>query len=157
MLTRSQSRKRQTLTVFPVTTLVQTVGDRPYERSIRVIYGTSVGVLAFPSGLTLLIPPQVLNHLGQAGTARLSVHRKFLTGYGRYLHWMAFTFVQSGIKITAQILLMSRLEAACQMIGGGGTACFLANPLRAFRRSNNVGPRIRVTTRFLRKRMCHRW
>ena len=157
MLTRSQSRKRQTPTVFPVSTLVQTVGDRPYERSTRVIYGTSVAVLAFPSGLTLLIPSQALNHLDQAGTARLSVHRKFLTGYGRYLHWMAFMFVQSGIKITAQILLMSRLEAACQMIGGGGTASFLDNPLRTFRMSINAGPRIRVTTRSLRKRMCHRW
>ena len=157
MLTRSQSRKRQTPTVFPVSTLVQTVGNRPYERSTRVIHGTSVAVLAFPSGLTLLIPSQALNHLDQAGTARLSVHRKFLTGYGRYLHWMAFVFVQSGIKVTAQIMLMSRLEAACQMIGGGGTACFLANPLRTFRRNKNAGPRIRITTRSLLKRMCHRW
>ena len=157
MLTRSQSRKRQTPTVFPVSTLVQTVGNRPYERSTRVIYGTSVAVLAFPSGLTLLIPSQASNHLGQAGTARLSVHRKFLTGYDRYLHWMAFVFVQSGIKVSAQIMLMSRLEAACQMIDGGGSACFLANPVRVYRRNKNAGPRIRITTRSLLKRMCHRW
>lgn len=154
MLTRSQTRKRQTPTVFPVSTLVQTVGDRPYERSTRVIYGTSVAVLAFPSGLTLLIPSQALNHLAQAGTARLSVHRKFLTGYGRYLHWMAFMFVQSGIKVTAQIMLMSRLAAACQMIGEGGTACFLANPLRTSRRNKNTGPRTRIAARSLLNRMC---
>lgn len=154
MLTRSQTRKRQTPTVFPVSTLVQTVGDRPYERSTRVIHGTSVAVLAFPSGLTLLIPSQALNHLAQAGTARLSVHRKFLTGYGRYLHWMAFMFVQSGIKVTAQIMLMSRLAAACQMISGGGTACFLANPLRTSRRNKNTGPRTRNAARSLLNRMC---
>ena len=154
MLTRSQNRKRQTPTVFPVTTLVQTVGNRPYERSTRVIYGTSVAVLTFPSGITLLIPSQALNHLDQAGTARLSVHRKFLTGYGRYLHWMAFMFVQSGIKVTTQIVLMSRLAAACQMVSEGGTACFLANPLRTSRRNKNTGPRIRITTRSLLHRMC---
>ena len=154
MLTRSQNRKRQTPTVFPVSTLVQTVGDRPYERSTRVIHGTSVAVLAFPSGLTLLIPSQALNHLAQAGTARLSVHRKFLTGYGRYLHWMAFMFVQSGIKVTAQIMLMSRLAAACQMIGEGGTACFLANPLRTSRRNRNTGPRTRIAARSSLNRMC---
>ena len=77
-----------------MTTLVQTVGNRPYERSTRVIYGTSIGILTFPSGITLMIPSQALSHLDQVGTARLTVHRKFLRDYGRYLHWIAFTFVQ---------------------------------------------------------------
>ena len=154
MLTRSQNRKRQTPPVFPVTTLVQTVGNRPYERSARVIYGTSVAILTFPSGITLMIPSQALSHLDQVGTARLTVHRKFLTDYGRYLHWLAFMFVQSGIKVTAQIVLVSRLGAACQMISEGGTACFLANPLRTFRRSRNTRSRICITSRSLLSRMC---
>ena len=147
MHTRSQDRKGQTPPAFPVATLVQTVGNRPYELSTRVVYGTLVTILTFPAGLTLMIPSQALNHLNQVGTARLAVHRKFLPDYGRYLHWIAFTFVQSGIKITAQIVLMSRLAAACQMISEGGTACFLANPLRTFRRSRNTRSRICITSR----------
>ena len=153
MLTRSQNRKGQTPSAFPVTTLVQTVGNRPYERSTRIIYGVSVAVLTFPAGLTLMVPSQALNHLNQVGTARLTVHRKFLPDHGRYLHWMAFMFVQSGIKVTAQIVLVSRLGAACQMISEGGTACFLANPLRIFRRSRNTRSRICITSRSLLSRM----
>ena len=147
MHTRSQDRKRQTPPAFPVATLVQTVGNRPYELSTRVVYGTPVAILTFPAGLTLMIPSHALNHLNQVGTARLAVHRKFLPDYGRYLHWMAFMFVQSGIKVTAQIVLVSRLGAACQMISEGGTACFLANPLRTFRRSRNTRSRIFITSR----------
>ena len=147
MLTRSQNRKGQTPPAFPVATLVQTVGNRPYELSTRIVHGTLVTILTFPAGLTLMIPSQALNHLNQVGTARLAVHRKFLPDFGKYLHWIAFTFVQSGIRITAQIVLMTRLVAACQMISEGGTACFLANPLRILRRNRNTRSRNCITSR----------
>ena len=147
MHTRSQDRKGQAPLTFPAVTLVQTVGNRPYELSTRVIHDTPVAILTFPAGLTLMVPSQVLNHLNQVGTARLAVHRKFLPNFGKYLHWIAFTFVQFGIRITAQIVLVTRLAAACQMIREGGTACFLANPLRTSRRSRNPRPRRCITSR----------
>ena len=147
MHTRSQDRKGQAPPAFPAVTLVQTVGNRPYELSTRIVHGTPVAILTFPAGLTLMVPSHALNHLNQVGTARLAVHRKFLPNFGKYLHWIAFTFVQSGIRITAQIVLMTRLAAACQMIREGGTACFLANPLRTFRRSGNTRPRSCITSR----------
>ena len=147
MLTRSQHRKRQTALTFPVATLIQTVGNRPYKRTTRVIHGVLVTVLTFPTGLTLMVPPQALNHLEQVGTGRLSVHRKFLPDYGRFLHWIAFEFVRYGIRITAQVMLMSRLAAASQMISEGGTACFLANPLRTFRRNKNTRSKLCINSR----------
>ena len=153
MRTRSQDKKEQAPPTFPVATLVQVVGNRPYEWSTRTVHGVSVALLTFPAGLTLMIPSHALNHLNQTGTARLAVHRKFLADFGRYLHWIAFTFVQSGIRITAQIVLMTRLAAACQMIREGGTACFLANPLRTLRRSRNTRSRNCITSRKLLSRM----
>ena len=147
MHTRSQDREERGPPVFPVVTLVQSVGNRPYELSTRIVHATPVAILTFPRGLTLMVPAHALDHLSQLGSARLAVHRKFLPNFGKYLHWIAFTFVQSGIRITAQIVLTTRLAAACQMIREGGTACFLANPLRTFRRSRNTRPRSCITSR----------
>ena len=147
MHTRSQDRKEQGPPVFPVVTLVQTVGNRPYELSTRVVHATPVAILTFPRGLTLMVPAHASDHLSQLGSARLAVHRKFLPNFGKYLHWIAFAFMQSGIKIKAQIVLTTRLAVACQMVKEGGAACFLVNPLRTFRRSRNIRQRSCISSR----------
>ena len=147
MHTRSQGREERRPPVFPVVTLVQSVGNRSYELSTRTVHATPVIILTFPRGLTLMVPAHALDHLNQLGSARLDVHRKFLPNFGKYLHWIVFTFMQTGNRIKAQIVLRTRLAAACQMIREGGSACFLGNPLRAFRRSRSIGLRSCVSSR----------
>ena len=147
MHTRSQDREERGPPVFPVVTLVQSVGNRPYELSTRTVHATPVAILTFPRGLTLMVPAHALDHLNQLGSARLDVHRKFLPNFGKYLHWIVFTFMQTGNRIKAQIVLRTRLAAACQMIREGGSACFLENPLRTFRRSRSIGQRSCISSR----------
>ena len=147
MHTRSQDREERGPPVFPVVTLVQSVGNRPYELSTRTVHATPVVILTFPRGLTLMVPAHALDHLNQLGSARLDVHRKFLPNFGKYLHWIVFTFMQTGNRIKAQIVLRTRLAAACQMIREGGSACFLGNPLRTFRRSRSIGQRSCISSR----------
>ena len=144
MHTRSQDREERGPPVFPVVTLVQSVGNRPYELSTRTVHATPVAILTFPRGLTLMVPAHALDHLNQLGSARLDVHRKFLPNFGKY---QVFTFMQSGNRIKAQIVLTTRLAAACQVVREGGSACFLGNPLRAFRRSRSIGLRSCVSSR----------
>ena len=122
---KSQDEEERAPPFFPVATLIQTVGNRHYELSTRTVHATPVIILTFPRGLTLMMPAQVLNNPNQPGLARLDVHRKFLPNFGKYLHWINFTFLQTENRIKAQIVLRTRLEAACRMIKEGGSACFL--------------------------------
>ena len=83
MIDKSQDEEEQGPPLFPVATLVQSVGNRHYEL-FRTVHATPVIILTFPRGLTLMMPAQALDHLNQLGSARLDVHRKFLPNFGKY-------------------------------------------------------------------------
>jgi len=131
----------------PANTLVQTVGTRPYHLTLQTVHNLSLVVLSFPRGLTLLMSPSDPHVPSQDGAAQLDVHRKFLPNYGKYLHWITFTFQGKGTNTKAQIMLPTRLEAACQLINGGASACFINCPFRVLRRSKNNGRRMVRTVR----------
>ena len=99
VLDESQDGEEQGQPLFPVATLVQSVGNRPYELSTRTVHTIPVVILTFPRGLTLMMPDQVRDQLNQLGSARLDVHRKFLPNFGKYIHWIVFTLIQTGNRI----------------------------------------------------------
>jgi len=132
---------------YPVSTLVQSVGNRPFELSLRTIHALQLLILTFPRGLTLLMAANDVNRPIVNGVAQLDVHRKFLPAFEKYLHWITFTFPTTGTKVQAQIMLANRLEAACNLIQGGACACFLNSPFRQQRRSQPSRRRIMASSR----------
>merc|ERR1719319_446518 len=104
-------------------------------------------VLSFPRGLTLLMASTDANRPSYGGLAQLDVHRKFLPSFNKYLHWISFTFQETGRKVQAQIMLPTRLTAACQLVQGGAQACFLQSPFRIQRRQQAPTRRRRVNGR----------
>jgi hypothetical protein len=132
---------------YPVSTLVQSVGNRPFEISLRTIHNLQLLILTFPRGLTLLMAATDANRPAVNGAAQLDVHRKFLPAFEKYLHWITFTFPTTGTKVQAQIMLANRLEAACNLIQGGACACFLNSPFRQQRRAQPSRRRILASSR----------
>jgi len=130
-----------------VSTLVQTVGDRPFHMSIQTVHNLQLLILTFPRGLTLLMSPSDAKRPQSNGIAQLDVHRKFLPAFGKYLHWITFTFQGTGTNVKAQIMLPSRLAAACNLIQGGASACFINCPFRVPRRLQNNKRRVVRTGR----------
>jgi len=126
----------------PVNTLVQTVGNRPFHISLHTVHNLQLFILTFPRGLTLLMSPSDPKRPTANGVAQLDVHRKFLPTFGKYLHWITFTFQGTGNNVKAQIMLPTRLEAACNLIQGGASACFINCPFRVPRRPQTNKRRI---------------
>lgn len=130
-----------------INTLVQNVGPRPFEISDKEINNTQLLILTFPSGLTLLMPHADIKRPTENGVAKIDVHRKFLPTFGKYLHWIVFTFPKTGNQIKAQIMKQDRLEASYNLIHGGASACFISNPYTVHRQSHINKRRIRRTIR----------
>lgn len=118
----------------PPSTLVQTVGNRPFKVVQMMVQQQLMLILSFRSGITLLMPTTDANRPTEGGVAQLDVHRKFLPSFNKYLHWISFTFQGTGGNVLAQIMLPTRLAAACQLVKGGASACFLQSPVRIQRR-----------------------
>ena len=119
----------------PATTLVQTIGTRPYRTVRTTLNQIPTAILKFPRGLTLFMSPFSPLFPATTGEAQLDVHRKFLSTYGKFLHWITFTF--PGSRVQAQILIPRRLGAAYNMVRGGSAAVFVKSPLQRRRRVNN--------------------
>jgi len=130
----------------PPSTLVQTVGNRSFKVTRMMVAQQMMLVLSFPRGLTLLTPDSDSNQPTENGVAQLDVHRKFLPSFNKYLHWISFTFT-TGHKVQAQIMLPTRLSAACQLVQGGASACFLHCPFRVQRRPQVPTRRRRINGR----------
>ena len=123
---------------FPVSTLVQRVGQRAFRQSYRYIMGERILLIEFPRGLTVLMGAHNPNRPFSNGFAEILVHRKFLIHAARYLHWIRLNFHREGTSTQAQILLQGRLQTAIAMIRRGACACFLQSPVRSLRREANT-------------------
>ena len=119
----------------PATTLVQTIGTRPYQTVITTINQIPLAILKFQRGLSLLMSPSSPLLPAMTGEAHLDVHRKFLPMFGKYLHWITFIF--HGSRVMAQIMLPKRLGAAYTMVHGGSAAVFMNSPLHRRSRVKN--------------------
>jgi hypothetical protein len=108
----------------------------PYKISSQtVVNGQEVMILTFAGGLTLLMASNDPNPPNMEGVAELDVHRKLLPAYGKYLHWICFSFPDRGVIVRAQLMLPSRLQAALVMVTSGAAAAFVQSPFRMQRRS----------------------
>lgn len=112
----------------PPTTLVRTIGNRPYRTVLTTLNQIPIGILKFPRGLTLFMSPSSPLFPATTGEAHLDVHRKFLPIFGKFLHWITFTF--PGSRVKAQIMIPRRLEFAYNMVRGGSAAVFVNPPLQ---------------------------
>ena len=112
----------------PVITLVQSIGTRPYQTVMTTIHQTPLAILKFQRGLSLLMSPSCPLLPAMTGQAHLVVYRKFLPTFGKYLHWIKFSF--NGSRVLAQIMLPRRLGAACNLVAGGAAAVFMNPPLQ---------------------------
>ena len=121
---------------YPVSTLVQSVGQRPFKIRRQELPGVNLTVLTFPRGLTLIINGDDPNQPPSEGIAHLEVHRKFIPIYQKYLHWMTFTIPMVQNKVRAQIMPPNRFEAACEMVKWGAAACFI-NSNRPYRKGHS--------------------
>lgn len=123
---------------IPIVTLVQSLGIRQYRMCVRTVDGHQLCVITFQGhrGLTLLLAPSYPHRpTDLTGLVQLDVHRKYLTTYGKYLHWVTFTFQSTGHRVQAQIMLNTRLNAAYNMVEGGAAACFINSPFPLLRRA----------------------
>ena len=130
--------KLQNQLQIPVITLVRSLGINQHRMCERSVDGHQLCVITFPGhrGLTLLLSPSHPHcPRGMVGLVQLDVHRKYLTTYGKYLHWVTFTFQPTGHRVQAQIMLPSRLNEAYNMVEGGAAACFINSPFSLLRRT----------------------
>ena len=119
----------------PPTPLVRTIGNRPYRTVLTTLNQIPIGILKFPRGLTLFMSPSSPLFPATTGEAHLDIHRKFLPIFGKFLHWITFTF--PGSRVKAQIMIPRRLEFAYNMVRGGSAAVFVNPPLQRRPRINN--------------------
>jgi len=137
--TPKQEEVPEELPKEPEPTLAQRLGVRNYHLTKKTLSGVEMLILVFPGvangpRLTLLMPAANPFPPNLYKEAQLDVHRKFLTSYGKFLHWISFGFPGLEGSVQAQIMLPTRLEAAVDMIKKGSSACFLDCPNRLKRR-----------------------
>ena len=121
---------------YPAASLTQQANNKAFLLGRRRIGANTFKIVSFERGLTLILPEDAENHPHTDGRADIHVHRKFLNNFGKFLHWIIFSFnnPNSRISIPAQIMLPHRFDAGCEIVRNGGTACFLANPFPQRRR-----------------------
>ena len=131
-MNRNHSKPPNYHSAASLTTLVHRLGIRKYFVTKKTLNGVKMLVLIFPGSggprLTLLTP--AASHFGEnnRGEAELDVHRKFLTSYGKFLHWISFGFPGQERRVQAQIMLPTRIQAAIEMVSKGTSAAFLDCP-----------------------------
>lgn len=97
--------------VYPVSTLIQAVHNKPFVVRHRTTMGRRMKRLEFRVSLTLLMDDD--NQLIQdvMGNAKIEVHRKFMPQYEKFLHWIKIVIGTDGPTIKAQLFF--DMELAC--------------------------------------------
>ena len=128
-------------------TLIQSLGKRRYATSVCTYGQFHLCLLTFPHGLTLLMSPSHSLLPLMNGEAQLDVHRKFLPDFGKFLHWITFTFENGVSRVKAQIMLPNRVGAACNMVKGDVAAAFIHSPFGKHRRTTSNNRRQNINVR----------
>ena len=121
---------------YPLASLTQQANNKAFLLGRRRIGADMFKIISFERGLTLILPEDEADHPHTAGHADIHVHRKYLNNFGKFLNWIIFSFKNPNnrISIPAQIILPTRVDAGCEIVRNGGTACFLNNPFPQRRR-----------------------